>query len=228
MSCSALQTWTNTDAEEAAMNHDHFHLWKEMIQQIEMPSLQDKKVLDYGCNQGGFLNLLYAEKPFAEGYGVDIASFSVAHANKHKNPHAPLTYGSVESLAAKENYFDVAFSHEVIYLLDDLDAHAKVMAKTLKEGGIYYAAIGCHTDNPLWDEWVKVISAYSNLEVNNYSLNDYADAFFDNGFSVSARPYQIQGFIPIKRKSSYFPKISDSLHYHSFVKTLFRFEKKGA
>jgi hypothetical protein len=61
--------------------------------------------------------------------------------------------------------------------------------------------------------------------VQDYNLDDYAQAFFDAGFSVSARPYAFQGFVPLKKRNAYFPRIADSLHYHTVDKTLFRFVK---
>lgn len=225
-SSNIIKTWANTDDEESAMKDDHYHLWLEMIRQVEAPDLSDKIVLDYGCNQGGFLNVLYEQKGFKKALGVDIAEESIAYANKHKLGHAPSEYAHIEELSNRHNHFDVAFSHEVLYLISNLRKHASDIFKCLKKGGVYYAAIGCHVDNPLWDEWLKMISEYSNIPVQSYSLDDYARAFFDEGFEVSARPYQMQGFVPLKRENAYFPKVSDSLRYHSFVKTLFKFEKK--
>lgn len=38
-----------------------------------------------------------------------------------------------------ENYFDLAFSMYVIYLISDLKEHAWKIKKALKPGGVYYA-----------------------------------------------------------------------------------------
>lgn len=46
-----------------------------------------------------------------------------------------------------ENYFDIAFSHEVIYLIEDIAQHAADMLRVLKPGGVYYAVTGCQFDN---------------------------------------------------------------------------------
>ena len=81
-------------------------------------------VLDYGCNQGGFLRLLYDNRPFRSAVGIDIARESVARAELLKGQR-PIEYRVADSAASLECTFDYAFSHEVIYLLPDLAAHVR-------------------------------------------------------------------------------------------------------
>lgn len=219
-----LSTWTTTQAEEDAMNDDHYPLWQQLIRHIGETDLSAASVLDFGCNQGGFLRLLAKEKPFREGVGVDIAAASVQEAQS-KAP-ANIQYRLADTIQNELNRYDLAFSHEVLYLLPDLAAHARLMRQVLKNGGVYYAAIGCHTDNPLWADWAKLISTYSNVTVQNYSLDDYANAFFNEGFKISARPYAFADFVPLKQANPYFPKVTNSLDYYTVQKTLFRFENR--
>lgn len=218
-----IATWTNADGEEEAMNDDHAPLWQRMIALAAPQGCAGLTVLDYGCNQGGFLELLYNKAPFREAMGVDIALESVAFA-KQRLARLPFTGGHPAVLADKKGMFDVAFSHEVLYLLPDLGAHAALMKSALRPGGVYFAAIGCHTDQPLWDEWRTLIASYSNVPVQDYSLDDYANAFFDAGFTVAAQPYRLDGFFPLKKNNPYFPKVADSLRYYETDKVLFRFE----
>jgi SAM-dependent methyltransferase len=219
-----LKTWANTDTEENAMNDDHADLWFRMIRMMREKNLSDKTVLDFGCNQGGFLKKLYQSHPFKHGVGVDIAEKSIEAATLALEQE-PIDYMHAGFLNKYTNYFDIAFSHEVMYLLPDLNDHARIIKNCLKDGGIYYAAIGCHTDNPLWPSWKKLISSYSNIPVQSYSLDDYAQAFFNEGFSVSARPFAMDDFITIKQYNEYFPKMDMSLRYYTEHKTFFRFQK---
>jgi SAM-dependent methyltransferase len=222
-----LKTWANNQAEEDAMHDDHYYMWCAMIDEIKEPGLQDKAVLDYGCNQGGFLKALFHKRPYKSALGVDVALSSIAYANQNKG-NIPASYEPAEALENMSESFDVAFSHEVLYLLPDLKAHAQLIKNVLRPRGRYYAAIGCHIENPHWQEWKNLIAGYSNISVQDYSLDDYARPFFELGFQVSARPFSYQGFVPLKAQNDYFPKISDSLHYHTSIKTLFCFEKGGA
>lgn len=227
LNTKTLKTWANSQKEEDAMVEGHSQLWRTMIGHVQEKNLQGRTVLDFGCNQGGFLRMLYSLNPFARGVGVDIALQSVARANEY-NPGLPVQYESAEWLADKQSLFDLAFSHEVIYLLPDLADHARQIARALKPGGVYYAATGCHTDNPLWPEWHKIISEYSNISVPHYSLNDYVRAFAESGFSVSLRPFAPQEFINYGGEDDkYYPTPADKLTYYYRDKILFRFQKAG-
>ena len=165
-----LQTWTTSQEEEDRMFTGHFHHWKTMIADVQERDLRDKAVLDFGCNQGGFIQMLYNTLPFKKAAGVDIAEDSLAKAAK-RNAHLPIDFYPAAELEKINAGFDIAFSHEVIYLLPDLHAHAETMRNVLKDHGVYYAATGCHTDNPAWPDWHKAISDYSNIPVPSYSLD---------------------------------------------------------
>ena len=49
--------------------------------------------------------------------------------------------------------FDVAFSHEVLYLLEDLAAHAASLFEALRPDGSYFAVMGVHEGSPMMSEW---------------------------------------------------------------------------
>lgn len=221
----AIKTWANTNTEENAMNDDHLDLWLRMIRLSPEKNLEEKTILDFGCNQGGFLKELYKQKPFKKAVGIDIAEESIALANLNLNGE-PVDFAHSSVLKNYNNSFDIAYSHEVLYLLPNLQDHAKEIKSCLKDDGVYYAVIGCHTDNPLWKDWYKIISSYSNVPVKNYSLDDYAQAFFKEGFCVSALPFSMDNFIQLKPRNEYFPTVMDSLDYYTRNKIFFRFQKK--
>lgn len=219
-----LQSWANSQTEEDAMNDGHAHIWRRMIAQSGLERLDSAKVLDFGCNQGGFLRMLYKMRPFGEGFGVDIAESSLAIANENVPAGAPISYAHVDALAGKDHYFDLAFSHEVIYLLPDLGTHARQIRGALKPGGAYFAAVGCYVENPLWAQWKPYITSYSNVPVPDYSINDYADAFRAEGFTIEARQLKVEDFLAFTSDDvGYFPTILDKLNYHNNHKILFKF-----
>jgi SAM-dependent methyltransferase len=82
-----------------------------------------RRVLDAGCNRGGFLRLLVDTAGIAEGYGYDPASGAIADARRLARDR-PLTFEVADTVPNGWIDFDVAFSHEVLYLLEDLRAHA--------------------------------------------------------------------------------------------------------
>jgi SAM-dependent methyltransferase len=191
----AIETWYVDQQAEDAMAEGHAPIWRHLIDLLPEKDLAERSVLDFGCNQGGFLRLLHSVRPFRRALGVDIAARSIERANELK-ADMPIQYSVGSYLAGWDGAFDLAFSHEVVYLVPDIDAHAADIWRSLKPGGVYYAVTGCHTDNPLWPAWRGFIAEKTNTVVQDRSISDYARAFSEAGFKVSARKLRFDGFIP--------------------------------
>ncbi len=219
---SIIRTWNRNEADEEAMGAAHAPIWRRMIDVSIYEDLRQSTLLDYGCNQGGFLRMLYDRHPFQSAVGIDIARESVARADLLKG-YRPIEYKVGESAAALGRTFDFTFSHEVLYLLPDLAAHAADIKAALKPGGTYVAAMGCHKDSAVWPRWRKVIAETSSIPLYDHSLDAVAKAFSDAGFHVGVRPLDLDAFMPVTVGSEYFPKVVDQLRYYSQDKVLFRF-----
>jgi SAM-dependent methyltransferase len=219
-----IKTWATSQADEDGMNAGHAIFWRRLLELITERSLAGRRVLDFGCSQGGLLRMLHGSHGFAYGLGVDIAEESIAKARR-LSTMIPARFELRRRLDGLEGQFDLALSHEVLYLLPDLDDHAAQIHACLRPGGAYYAAIGCHTDNPQWPAWQPVIQAMSNLAVQDRSLDDYARAFRRAGFEVYARPFQIDEFVPINLECGLMANVAAKLAYCTGVKTLFRLVK---
>ena len=137
--------------EDAIMQDEHRFIWDAMLRTIDV-DLSGLKVLDVGCNRGGFLRLLADTCGIAQGWGYDRASGAVADATSLSGDR-PLTYVMAHSVPEGWTNFDVAFSHEVIYLIDDLEAHADSVFDALLPGGVYFAVEGVHTASPMAAAW---------------------------------------------------------------------------
>jgi len=122
---STIATWNRNPADEEAMGAAHAPIWRRMIDVSVSHDLHESMILDYGCNQGGFLRMLYDRNPFRGAVGIDIARESVARADLLKG-HRPIEYKVGDKAAALGRTFDFAFSHEVLYLLPDLAATVNV------------------------------------------------------------------------------------------------------
>ena len=72
---SIIHTWNRNAADEEAMGAAHAPIWRRMIDVGVNEDLRPSTVLDYGCNQGGFLRMLYDRHPFRSAVGIDIARF---------------------------------------------------------------------------------------------------------------------------------------------------------
>jgi SAM-dependent methyltransferase len=217
--------WHKDAAQDQQMQAEHAYLWRHFIHAIPEHDLSTLTVLDYGCNRGGFLRLLSELKPFAKGYGVDVAADAIATAQQQHNA-LPISFGTLDLLDQLPGAIDIAFSHEVFYLLPNLIAHGQHIAAALKPGGVYYAAIGCHTGNPLWPSWRQLVETTTFTTAYDYSLDDYASALWTAGLTVQMRPFALQDFITITPQS-YYRTAQDCLTYHSQIKTIIRAVKKA-
>src|ERR1700693_1395418 len=138
-------------AEDAAMQDEHGFIWKAMLDTIDT-DLAGRRVLDAGCNRGGFLRLLVDTAGIAEGHGYDPASDAIADARRLAGDR-PLTFEVAETVPDGWREFDVAFSHEVLYVLKNLVTHAAGLFAALKPGGSYFAVMGVHAESPMMSSW---------------------------------------------------------------------------
>ncbi|MEM8978626.1 MAG: class I SAM-dependent methyltransferase [Pseudomonadota bacterium] len=216
-----IDTWSMDLGEEDGMTDEHAWIWREMIKIIPQQDLSSARVLDIGCNQGGFLRLLHDTRPFASGVGVDLARDRVALANAAKGDR-PIAYLASNHLRDAGDGFDLAFSHEVIYLIGDLEDHARQVAAVLKPGGHYDAVTCCHADSPLWAIWRPKIAAFSQIPVPNHAVADIVRAFRKAGLKVSVSRFLANAFIPIEPPTEYFPTDVDRLDTYTQWKLCFR------
>ena len=126
----------------------------------------------------------------APAAGIDIARESVARAELLKGQR-PIDYKVGHSAAALGSTFHFAFSHEVLYLLPDLAAHAADIKAALRPGGAYIAAMGCHKDSAVWSRWRKLISETSSIPIYDHSLDSVAKAF---GVPINHHPDVVERF----------------------------------
>ena len=104
------------------MQDAHGFVWKAMLDTVDV-DLAGTRVLDAGCNRGGFLRLLGDACGIAEGWGYDPASGAIDDARRLAG-RRPLRFEVADSVPAGWTSFDLAFSHEVLYLIHDLSEHA--------------------------------------------------------------------------------------------------------
>ncbi len=122
--------------------------------------------------------------------------------------------------------FDAAFSHEVLYLLDDLASHAAATFAALEPGAPYFAVMGVHAGSPLMSAWHG--SAAGELGLPRlYDLDEVVEAFDGAGFDVSAARLQMR-FVPVsagRGGHEHRRGLTDWLDYYGRDKVLFRFTR---
>ena len=204
--------------EDEAMQDEHLFVWEAMARAVD-GALAGRRVLDVGCNRGGFLRMLYDSCSIGEGFGYDPAAGAIADARRLGGGR-PLQFLAAESIPVGWGDFDVAFSHEVLYLIPDLDAHAEAVYGALVPGGSYYAVMGVHAGSPLMVEWQHEHGAELRVPPLR-DVDEVAASFAAAGFEVAAARLDV-GFVPLAARPA---RVLEWLDYYNEKKLLFRFTR---
>ncbi len=210
--------------EDEAMQDEHGFLWRAMLDTIDI-DVTGRRVLDAGCNRGGFLRLLVDESGIAEGYGYDPASGAIDDARRLTGQR-PLMFETADTVPAGWARFDAAFSHEILYLLHDLAFHAAAMFAALEPGAPYFAVMGVHAQSRMMSAWHGSVASELALP-RLYDLDEVIEVFDDVGFEVSVARLQMQ-FVPVSERRGghqHRSGLTDWLDYYERDKVLFRFTR---
>jgi SAM-dependent methyltransferase len=205
-------------AEDEAMQDEHAFVWEAMVKGVD-GSLSGARVLDIGCNRGGFLRMLADQQRISEGYGYDPAAAAIADARR-LTAGRPLHFEAADDLPVGWGPFDVAFSHEVLYLIADLSTHAEAVFAALAPGGSYYAVMGVHAASPLMAQWHRDHAAELSLPPL-HEVDRVVTSFAAAGFGVAVSRLDI-GFIPVAGQP---PKVMEWLDYYYDKKLFLRFTR---
>jgi SAM-dependent methyltransferase len=222
----AGQYWRGA-AQDAVMQDEHGFIWLAMLEMIETP-LSGGRVLDIGCNRGGFLRLLVDHAGIGAGFGYDPAPGAIEDARRLAGTR-PLTFEVATTVPADWSDFDAAFSHEVLYVLHDLVAHAAAVFVALGAGASYFATMGVHADSPLMVDWHGEKATELDLP-GPHRLEEVADIFENAGFEVSVGRLPMR-FVPVhahRGDSHADTSLSSWLDYYYRDKVMFRFAKPAA
>jgi SAM-dependent methyltransferase len=218
-------TYWRSAAHDEAMQHEHGFIWRAMLETIDV-DLAGKRVLDAGCNRGGFLRLLADSCAIAEGFGYDPAAGAVDDARRLTGER-PLQFEVADTVPAGWGGFDVAFSHEVLYLVDDLAEHAEAIFGALAPGGVYYAVMGVHAGSPLMARWHAANAAELDLP-RLYGIDEVVTAFQAAGFAAAAGRLAMR-FVPTAGHGhDELGGLTDWLDYYYEQKLLLRFVRSAA
>lgn len=216
--------WQDAAADEA-MQDEHAFVWRAMLETIDV-DLAGRRVLDAGCNRGGFLRLLADRGGIAEGFGYDPAAGAIDDARRLAGDRA-LRFAVAETVPNGWDGFDAAFSHEVLYLLRDLAAHAEAIFAALAPGGVYYAVMGVHAASALMIEWHRANADALDLP-QLYDIEEVVEAFERAGFDAAAGRLAIR-FVPTAGHGHHERgRLLDWLSYYCDEKVMLRFARPPA
>jgi SAM-dependent methyltransferase len=211
-------------AEDEAMQDEHGFVWRAMLETVDI-DLAGRRALDVGCNRGGFLRLLVDRAGIAAGYGYDPAANAIDDARQLAHDR-PLSFEAAVTVPAGWTDFDVAFSHEVLYVLHDLHSHAAAVFAALKPGAPYFAVMGVHAQSSLMSVWHAANAAALDLP-RLYHLDEVVVVFEGAGFEAAVAQLQLR-FVPVSAHRTgpeHRGDLIEWLDYYHHDKVLFRFAR---
>ncbi|MEM7245491.1 MAG: methyltransferase domain-containing protein [Acidobacteriota bacterium] len=209
------------------MEDEHGDHWREFLSFIEEKDLSSSTVLDFGCNQGGMLRMLFDSRPFASAVGVDLAQRSIAVAESRKGSR-PIRYEATTSIHHFQDEFDLATSSAVIYLVKDMEQHAEEMFGALKPGGVYYASHPDYPSYPNFEQIKEDINRFAAVPLVPHTLDGIASAFDAAGFEVGIKRVIPQAFVELNPRRSWHSSVAENIeasYSHGYV---FRLAKPAA
>jgi SAM-dependent methyltransferase len=213
-------------AEDEAMQDEHGFIWRALIETADF-ELEGTRVLDAGCNRGGFLRLLVDEFGIEAGAGYDPAAAAVEDARRLAGDR-PLTFEASDTVPEGWTGFDVAFSHEVLYVLHDLPEHAAAVCAALAPGAPYFAVMGAHAGSSMMSAWHASVAEELGLPALR-EVDDVVDVFDRAGFDVAVARLQVK-FVPVTGIRGGHEHRSDLmawLDYYTRDKLVFRFTRRA-
>jgi SAM-dependent methyltransferase len=211
-------------AEDEAMQEEHGFLWRALLDTVDI-DLTGRRVLDAGCNRGGFLRLLVDEARIAAGYGYDPAAGAIDDARRLAGGR-PLSFETADTVPGGWSGFDAAFSHEVLYLLHDLASHAAATFAALAPGAPYYAVMGVHAGSRMMSAWHDTVAGELGLPPL-YDLDEVVAVFDRAGFDVAVARLHVR-FVPVtggRGGHEHRRGLTDWLDYYARDKVVFRFTR---
>jgi SAM-dependent methyltransferase len=184
--------WRSIDADTVMQRGNHCAF--EAMADIEADALDGATVVDIGCNMGGFLRFLCDHYTVSRAFGLDPATSTIQRAGELSGDRR-IEYAAASRPPQEWPQADVAFSQEVMYLIDDLAEHADDMWKLLRPGGRYVAVTSVHAQSQLMAPW-HAANAES-LELPPLRrVEEYIIPFLERGFTVEVSHLKVRA-VPI-------------------------------
>ena len=87
--------WLENSNGDQEMEDSHQHGWENVLSLIDEKDIFGLDILDFGCNQGKFLRVLFDKVPFDSAYGIDIAKMAIETAKQRVGDY-PIHYDATD------------------------------------------------------------------------------------------------------------------------------------
>lgn len=163
----------------------------------------DGKILDIGCADGVFTNVILKNSGASEVIGIDVLKSSVDWAKNHwkKNKKLKFKVGNAHDLKFANNTFSTVFALEVLEHVPEPLKVMKEVKRVLKKGG--YGVFLVPSDNTLfkiiWYFWTKFWRGkiWDDCHIQSYSDDGLARVCEKAGLVVELDKYFLLGMLNV-------------------------------
>lgn len=201
--------------------------WEAMLDNIRRDGFvrPPQRVLDIGCHRGGLLARIAELWGAQDLWGIEPIGAARARAQLRLATLA----GSVRMLSPEQwklvpdRAMDLIVCHEVLFVVQDLDAMTANIARTLAPGGRAYVVSGCHAENPTWLTW-RATFERDNKQVYTHEPLAFMKAAGVHGLVPAVRPLRESGWATYDPTDGVFgyPSVGALLDHQFRHKLLFR------
>lgn len=200
--------------------------WSALIAHIERDGMQaPAAILDIGCHTGGLLQQLSRRFSSAALIGIEpLAAARAAAAQRLSDAAESVTLlDPADWPRVPTAGMDLITSHETLYLEGDLRSFMSRVRTALTNAGTAYIVLGCHSENPLWEQWkVQLIAA--GHRVYDHAPLEIMEAAASAGLLPSVQPLRRSGWVtydPLRAEFRY-PDVRTMFDHHYRNKLIFR------
>jgi SAM-dependent methyltransferase len=211
------------DDELPAVNES---FWSALIAHIERDGVQGPTtILDIGCHTGGLLQQLSRRFRPPALIGIEpLAAARAAAAQRLSGVAESVTLlDSSDWARLPSDGIDLITSHETLYLERDLRSFMGRIRSALTNAGAAYVVLGCHAENPLWQQWKPQLVAAGH-RVYDHAPLAIMEAAASAGLLPSVQPLRRSGWVtydPLRAEFRY-PDAHTMLDHHYRHKLIFR------
>ncbi len=200
--------------------------WSALIEHVgSNPVSQAGAILDVGCHTGGLLEQLCLRFQPTDVFGIEpLAAARDAARRRLEGSAARVTLlDTSEWSRVPAAKIDLITSHETLYLEPDLRAFMVHLRAVLAPSGLAFIVLGCHSENPLWQQWKVPLIAAGHL-VYDHSPIEIMHAAASAGLLPSVQPLRRAGWITYDplRADFHYPDVRTMFDHHYRHKLIFR------
>lgn len=201
--------------------------WDALLDNVRLDGFVriPRQVLDIGCHRGGLLARIAELWGAEELWGIEPIGAARARAQLRLTSLASRVHMlSPEQWAqVPDRSIDLVVSHEVLFLIPDLDALMGHIARVLAPGGRAYIVAGCHAENPVWAEWRPVLEQ-DHMVVYTHEPLALMKGAGARGLVPAVRPLRENGWATYDPRDTLFafPSVGALLDHQFRHKLLFR------